>query len=170
MSERGMLATVATVLMLVSVMVVTKVAVATQLTSVPDATFRSLDGTPVPLADLRETVVLLNFWGTWCVPCLQEIPELVRLSHQFKAQGVAVVGVAVDSGHPDDIRIFMSEHGMDYSNLIGELSLVKRRFHVIGFPTSLLIDRQGLIHKRYFGPQTFEILKHDVELLLQHAP
>jgi len=153
----------------VSVIAVTKVAVATQLTPVPNATFRSLDGTPAPLSNLRETVVLLNFWGTWCGPCLQEIPELVRLSHQFKIQGVNVVGIAVDSGDPDDIRLFMAAQKMDYTILIGELGFVKRRFHVIGFPTSLLIDRQGLIHKRYFGPQTFKVLKHDVELLLQHA-
>ena len=169
MSGRGMLATVATVLMLVSVMVVTKVAVATQLTSVPDATFRSLEGSPVSLSELRGTMVFLNFWGTWCVPCLQEIPELVRLSHQFKTQELVVVGIAVDSGRPDDIRVFMAEHGMDYQILIGDLGIVKSRFHVLGFPTSLLIDRKGMVRKRYFGPQTEEVLKHDVELLLQRA-
>lgn len=169
MSERGMLAIFATVLTLVSVMVVTKVAVATQLTPVPNATFRSLDGSPVTMSELRGTMVFLNFWGTWCVPCLQEIPELVRLSHQFKTQGLAVVGVAVESGHPDDIRTFMAEHGMDYQILIGDLGIVKSRFHVLGFPTSLLIDRKGMIWKRYFGPQTEEVLKHDVELLFQQA-
>jgi len=167
---RGVQTFLAAVLMFVGVMAVTKIAVATQPTSVPDATFRSLEGSAIALSELRGTMMFLNFWGTWCVPCLQEIPELVRLSHHFKTQGLAVVGIAVDSGDPDDIRTFMTEQKMDYIILIGELNLAKKRFHVIGFPTSLLIDRQGLIHKRYFGPQTFEVLKHDVELLLQHAP
>ncbi len=165
----SMLASVAAVFMLVSVMVVTKVTAATQLTPVPDATFRSLEGAPVSLSELRGTMVFLNFWGTWCVPCLQEIPELVRLSHQFTTQELAVVGIAMDSGRPDDIRTFMAEHGMDYQILIGDLGIVKSRFHVFGFPTSLLIDRKGMIRKRYFGPQTEEVLKHDVELLLQEA-
>lgn len=166
MSRRSLLPIV---LMLVSVMVVTKVSAATQLTSVPDVTFHRLNGTPISLSELRGTMVVLNFWGTWCVPCLQEIPELVRLSHQFTTQELAVVGIAVDSGRPDDIRTFMAEHGMDYQILIGDLGLVKSQFHVFGFPTSLLIDRKGMIRKRYFGPQSEEVLKHDVELLLQET-
>lgn len=118
------------------------------------------------LSDLKGKVVLVNFWGTWCVPCLREIPELVALSHRFKGEGLEVVGIAIDSGRPEDIRKFMAEHGMDYLILIGDLSVVKSRFHVIGFPTSLLIDRRGMVQKRYVGPQTEEVLKRDVESLL----
>ena len=134
---------------------------------VPEVTFHALDGAPVTVSTFRGSVVLINFWGTWCAPCFQEIPELVRLSHQFKKRGLEVVGVAVDSGRPEDIREFMAEYGMDYQILVGDMSIVKSRFHVLGFPTSLLIDRQGLIRKRYFGPQTEEVLKKDVEPLLE---
>lgn len=134
---------------------------------VPEATFHALDGTPVAVSTFQGSVVLINFWGTWCAPCFQEIPELVRLSHQFKKRGLEVVGVAVDSGRPEDIREFMAEYGMDYQILVGDMSIVKSRFRVLGFPTSLLIDRQGLIRKRYFGPQTEEALKKDVEPLLE---
>jgi len=146
---------------------ITIASASTQLIPLPDATFQELNGSPRSLSDLKGTVVLLNFWGTWCAPCLQEIPGLIRLSHQFKTKGLEVVGIALESGHPQDIRAFMTEHGMDYSMLMGDMALVKKRFHIMGFPTSLLIDRQGQIRKRYFGPQTEEVFKHDVELLLE---
>lgn len=133
---------------------------------VPEATFQGLTGANVRLADFNGKVVLLNFWGTWCVPCLREIPELVRLSEQFHKRGFAVLGIAVDSGRPDDIRAFMAEHGMTYTVLIGELGFVKKAFRVVGFPTSILIDRQGMVRKLYVGPQSEEGFKKDVEPLL----
>ena len=134
---------------------------------VPEMSFNTLDGATLALSRLRGTVVLINFWGTWCAPCLQEIPELVHLSHRFKARGFEVVGIAVNSGPPADIRAFMRDHQMDYRVLIGDMALVKRQFRVVGFPTSFLIDRQGLIRECYFGPQTKEALKKDVEPLLK---
>lgn len=133
---------------------------------VPSVAFLDLKGTPVSLSDFKGKVLLVNFWGTWCVPCLREIPELVRLSAQFNNKGLAVVGIAVDSGRPDDIRTFMTEHGMNYPSLVGTLAPVRKTFQVVGFPTTLLIDRHGLIRKRYVGPQTEETFRKDVEALL----
>ena len=152
---------------MMSVLAISNAAVANPLSPVPNATFQKLDGTSMTLSDLRGTVVLINFWGTWCGPCLQEIPHLVRLAHQLKTKGLEVIGIALDSGHPNDIQAFMAEHGMDYAVWMGDLAMVKKRFHIMGFPTSLLIDREGLIHKRYFGPHTEEVFTHDVEPLLE---
>ncbi len=137
-----------------------------QWTVVPDAAIYDLDGAPVALSDFNGKVVLINFWGTWCVPCLQEIPELVQLSHQFTAQQMNVVGIAVESGTPQTIRTFIAKQGMNYPIFMSELNVVKAQFQVVGFPTSLLIDRQGGIRKRYFGPQTVEQLTQDIQHLL----
>ena len=150
-----------------SLLPITHATASPPLQSVPEVPFQQLNGTSVTVSDLRGTVVLINFWGTWCGPCLQEILHLVRLSHQLKPKGLEVVGIALDSGHPDDIRAFMAEVGMDYTVWQGNLALVKQRFRVMGFPTSLLIDRMGLIRKRYFGPQTEEVFTRDAESLLQ---
>ena len=152
---------------MMSVLVISNAAVANSPSPVPDVTFQKLDGTPMRLSDLRGAVVLINLWGTWCGPCLQEIPHLVRLAHQLKTKGLEVIGIALDSGSPNDIQAFMAEHGMDYAIWMGDLAMVKKTFHVMGFPTSLLIDREGLIYKRYFGPQTEEVFTHDVEPLLE---
>lgn len=151
----------------VSLFPITHAMASTPPKPIPDVTFQQLNGSSVTMSDLRGTVVLINFWGTWCGPCLQEIPHLIRLSHQLKPKGFEVVGIALDSGHPDDIRAFMAELGIDYTVWQGDLAVVKQRFHVMGFPTSLLIDRMGLIRKRYFGPQTEEVFTRDAEVLLQ---
>ncbi len=151
---------------MLSLLLVPNAAALNETMPVPDATFQGLTGAQVRLADFKGKVVLLNFWGTWCVPCLREIPELVRVSEQFQKKGFAVLGIAVDSGRPDDIRAFMAEHRMTYTILIGELGFIKKAFRVVGFPTSILIDRQGMIRKRYVGPQSVEVFKNDVEPLL----
>ncbi len=153
-------------LLMLSLLLVPNAAALNETMPVPDATFQGLTGAQVRLADFKGKVVLLNFWGTWCVPCLREIPELVRVSEQFQKKGFAVLGIAVDSGRPDDIRAFMAEHRMTYTILIGELGFIKKAFRVVGFPTSILIDRQGMIRKRYVGPQSEEVFKRDVEPLL----
>ena len=134
---------------------------------VPETTFHELDGSPVELSAFRGRVVLINFWGTWCVPCIREIPELVRLSDQLHTKGLEVVGIAVASGSPDDIRAFMREHHMDYRVLIGEMSHIKRQFRVMGFPMSIVVDRHGIIQKCFIGPQTEEILTHAIAPLLE---
>jgi len=131
-----------------------------------DMTFLTLEGTPVNVSAMRNSVVLLNFWGTWCGPCLEEIPDLIKLSHRFQSQGLKVIGVTLASGSSDDIQTFTEAHGMDYSVVIGDLDMVKRRFQVMGFPASVLIDGEGVIRKRYFGPQTEAGLAKDVLPLL----
>lgn len=153
-------------LLTVSLIAVTQAAGLNNLKPVPAVAFSDLRGASVSLSDFKGTVLLVNFWGTWCVPCLREIPELVRLSARFDKRGLAVVGIAVDSGRPEDIRTFMTEHRMNYATLVGELGLVRKSFQVIGFPTTLLVDRHGMIRKRYVGPQTEETFRKDVEALL----
>jgi thiol-disulfide isomerase/thioredoxin len=81
------------------------------LKPVPDAVFLDLKESTRALSEFQGKVVLINFWGTWSVPCLREIPELVLLSYQLRGRGLEVVGIAIDSGRPEDIRLFMTEHG-----------------------------------------------------------
>ncbi len=138
----------------------------TSLSLSPELTFKTLEGRPVTVSAMRNSVVLLNFWGTWCGPCLEEIPDLIKLSHRFQSRGLKVIGVTLASGSSDDIRAFTEAHGMDYTVVIGDLDEVKRQFQVMGFPASVLIDGEGVIRKRYFGPQTEAGLAEDVMPLL----
>lgn len=129
-----------------------------------EAEFRTLEGKRTSLVDYRGRVVILNLWGTWCPPCRREIPELVELQAELEERGATVVSIAVDSGSRRSIRSFAEEFGIDYPIWVSGTDEVVRHFRVVGFPFTLLIDREGLIRKQYLGPQTREALLADAEV------
>ncbi len=134
---------------------------------VPAVAFETLDGGTAKLADLAGRVVVLNLWGTWCAPCRRELPELVDLGHAFADRGVAVVGIAIDSGEPSDIREFADSYGVDYEIWMSTTEVAITEFNAVGYPYTLLIDREGFIRNEYLGAQTLESLTPALEALLE---
>ena len=132
----------------------------------PDVAFRTLDGTEARLSDLRGTIVLVNFWGTWCPPCLAEIPELIRAQDRLSSLGATIVGPAIGSGPPEEIRTFVEAKGINYPVWIGRDEEAVGRFGAPGYPFTLLVDREGVIRRSYIGPQREATLLRDVEALL----
>ncbi|MFW6084669.1 MAG: TlpA family protein disulfide reductase [Gemmatimonadota bacterium] len=132
----------------------------------PEAEFEALDGSPVRLADYRGGVVILNFWGTWCPPCVREIPELVALQPRLEELGGTVLGPAIDSGSREKIEEFLADFGVNYPIVIGSGAQAVNDFGAIGYPFTLLIDAEGVIRKRYLGPQTADGLMADVREML----
>ena len=104
------------------------------------------------LSQYKGQVVLLNFWATWCVPCKVEIPSLTGLYRDYKERGFVVLGVSVDS-EVRSIKPFARAMKMNYPVLIGagreDLSNAFGPF--IGFPTSVLVARDGTICVRHVG-------------------
>ncbi|MDT8436791.1 MAG: TlpA disulfide reductase family protein [Gemmatimonadota bacterium] len=135
----------------------------------PDQPFLSLDGDTVRLDVYRGRILLLNFWGTWCPPCLAEIPHLVRVQERLEEMGGTIVGPAIGSGTPEAIRAFMDAHRINYPVWIGSDEVAVRRFGVAGYPFTLLVDPDGVIRRTYLGPQTEETLMRDVEALAAGA-
>jgi thiol-disulfide isomerase/thioredoxin len=106
---------------------------------------KAIDGGDVGLAALRGKVVLLDFWATWCVPCKRELPALEKLNTEFRDQGLTVVGVTVgeDRGAVDK---FLKTAGVTYPVVpVEEGSPIVAQLSVTGFPTIVLIDREGTI-------------------------
>jgi thiol-disulfide isomerase/thioredoxin len=136
----------------------------------PVVPFRGLDGRPVSLADYRGRVVLLNFWGTWCPPCLREIPQLEVLQETIRDAGATIVGVAIDSGTPADVSAWAHAHGMTYPIWLGDTGTAVRFYQTMGFPTTLLVDADGIIRRRYLGPQTASALAQDLRRLGVELP
>ena len=131
----------------------------------PDVEFTTLDGEPITVDVFRGRLVLMNFWATWCPPCLREIPELVRLHDALSDRGVVIVGVAAQSGNAAGVEQFADEHAMTYPVwMVDDASL--DQYGVVGFPFTFLIDREGRIRMRYVGPQSYERLLSDIEALL----
>jgi peroxiredoxin len=116
-----------------------------------------LDGAAFRLADYRGRVVVLNFWATWCPPCLAEIPGFVRLQEELRDDGVVFVGVAMDEGGAAAVAPFAERHGITYPLVLDDGALAARFGGVAALPTTLLIDRAGRVRYRHEG------------LLLAHA-
>jgi peroxiredoxin len=117
-----------------------------------DFIIKDMDGKDVNLAAFKGKVVLLNFWATWCAPCLEEIPSFVELQAQYRDKGLAVVGISVDDPI-EKLKPFAAEFRMNYPVLAGaDRNDVQDAFGpMFGIPVSVLISRDGTICKRFIG-------------------
>ncbi|MXW66012.1 MAG: TlpA family protein disulfide reductase [Gemmatimonadales bacterium] len=132
----------------------------------PDDVFRALDGGEAGFDDLLGNVVVANLWGTWCLPCRDELPELVELARIYSDRPVVVLGLAVDSGDVDEIRDFLEEFGVEYPNWMIGMDDAVATFGAVGFPTTVMVDPEGWIRKELLGPQTAASLTAEIEALL----
>ena len=123
-----------------------------------------LGGREWRLSEQRGKVVLVNIWATWCPPCREETPLLVRLANDYKAKGLEVVGVSLDQGGKEVIEEFVAEYKVPYPILLPVPGSALTRVEPI--PTTILIDRQGRLAKKYVGAVPKSIIKTDVESLL----
>jgi thiol-disulfide isomerase/thioredoxin len=114
----------------------------------PVVTFQGTDGKPLTLADFKGRAVLVNLWATWCVPCRQEMPALDKLQAQFGGGNFEVVAINVDTRNPEKPRTWLQENGIRnlayYADPTGKvLQVLQRSGHVVGLPTTLLVDATG---------------------------
>ena len=108
-----------------------------------DFTFPGIQGKPVRLSDYRGKWVLVNFWATWCPPCLEELPDLIKLYQAHKGRDLVVIGVAMEYSSPQQVARFASEHGITYPVALGDDQSAGQIGVVDVLPTSFLYDPQG---------------------------
>ena len=112
-----------------------------------EAAFADLAGTPQRLDQWRGKVLVVNFWATWCPPCLKEIPEFIRMQNRYREQGLQFVGIAVDQ--PDRVAAFADEMRFNYPVLVGALEAVVLLRALGnqhgGLPFTVVFDRSGAI-------------------------
>ena len=113
----------------------------------PEFTLPDLDGRQRSITEWDGKVVALNFWATWCPPCLKEVPEFVSLQEKYRTQGLQFIGIALQK--PEEVREFVAEHKVNYPILAGELEVIKLAEaygNSIGaLPYTVIIDRNGQI-------------------------
>jgi len=112
----------------------------------PDLKVLSLAGDTVHLASFRGTPVLLNLWATWCEPCKEETPYLESVAQKYAPRGLKVVGLSQDArGSDEAIASFVKQYGVSYTVLRDPDMIAMERYAIVGLPTTLLMDREGII-------------------------
>ncbi|MCP4490863.1 MAG: TlpA family protein disulfide reductase [Gammaproteobacteria bacterium] len=117
----------------------------------PNFTLKSLSGKNLKLSELAGNVVLINFWASWCGPCLQEMPLLNAIHKKYEPLGFTVLGVNVEE-QSDKARTFLADRGVDFPILLDNENQVSKLYDVVAMPTTVVVDRDGnmrFLHKGY---------------------
>jgi thiol:disulfide interchange protein DsbD len=133
----------------------------------PAASLNLIDGGTLNLQSLAGKVVVVDFWATWCVPCLSEIPMFNQLGRDYKARGLEIVAISLDEEGAQKVKPFLKAHPMDYTQVIGDAG-VAAAFNVAdsSLPVTLVVDKQGRIRFRHVGLTKKEALESEIKQLL----
>lgn len=120
-----------------------------------DFTLKDENGKPHTLSSYRGKVVVINFWATWCPPCLKEMPSMERAHKKWTREGIEIL--AINAGEDEDsIFAFTGEYNISFTVLLDENSSVLDRFPSIGLPTTYVIDPQGYVIYRAVGSREWD--------------
>jgi peroxiredoxin len=123
----------------------------------PDFTLKDLSGNDVALSNHKGHVVLINFWATWCGPCLVEMPAIERRYEALKDKGFVVLAVDDDEAITE-VSAFTHELDLTFPVLLDPGAMVNDLYRVRGLPTSFVVDREGVIRQLHIGLMTEEQL------------
>lgn len=116
----------------------------------PDFTATTLDGKPVALRELSGRVVLLNFWGSWCPPCREEMPSFDEAYRRYRDRGLVILGVNLGESEVA-VRAFLARIGVSFPVVIDRGGQLARLYDVVPLPTTYVIDPEGRIRARVAG-------------------
>ena len=126
----------------------------------PEFHLMSETGQPIQLKDFRGQFVVLNFWATWCPPCVDEMPSLNRFHQRFASRGVVVLGVSVDDNF-HAYQQFLKKAGVEFLTVRDPERKVSRQYGTFKYPETYFIDRQGKVAHKFIGPKDW----NDPEIL-----
>ncbi|MFC0600683.1 TlpA family protein disulfide reductase [Streptomyces palmae] len=137
----------------------------------PELSGETVDGAKLDVSSFKGKIVVLNFWGSWCAPCIAEADNFVKVAKDTKDKGVQFVGINTRDADPANARKFEKDRGVPYPSLydpIGRLTLrfPKGSLNPQAIPTTIVLDRDGKIAARALRPLSEEALRDMVEPLI----
>ena len=129
----------------------------------PDFTLKSLDGRNVKLNELRGTVVLVNFWASWCGPCRTEMPLLNDLYREYRDYGFTVVGINLDEERSQAMKL-LDKVPVSFPVLFDPDNGTSETYTVDAMPTTVLIDRNGVVRHHHRGYKDGFMDKYEAQI------
>lgn len=123
----------------------------------PDFELKTLDGETVKLSDYRGERVMLNFWATWCPPCRAEMPDMQKF-HENEDVKVLAVNLIDTESSPDKVPAFLDELGITFQVPLDEGSELATTYKIVAYPTSFMIDSNGIIQFKVMGAINYDIM------------
>ena len=135
-------------------------------TPAPAWKLKDVEGKTVTSDQFKGKVVVLDFWATWCPPCRTEIPGYITLQKKYAADGLVVVGISMDTDGTEPVRKFMKEFCINYTVVMGNDDILGAFAPIEGYPTTFIIDRDGLIRSKKLGRKPAADFEKDVLAVL----
>ena len=132
----------------------------------PDFELPDLEGAKLRSSDLKDKVLLVNFWATWCAPCEIEIPWFIDFDNNYRSQGLEIIGVSLDEEGPEKVKKYITEKKVTYKIVMGDEKTAEAFGGVIGLPTTFLVDRSGKLYSMHRGLVGKAIVETELRELL----
>ena len=137
-------------------------------TSLPDFTLPDVSGQPHAISEWQGKLRVINFWATWCGPCLKEIPEFIELQNRYADKGLQFIGIAVDS--PEAVATYLNSININYPILVGDMPAISIAHelgnHIDAVPFTVIVNQQGQIIHQHAGEFSKEQLLEVIKPLL----
>lgn len=143
-----------------------------QKSMAPDFDLEKVAGGTLKSSDLKGKVTVVDFWATWCEPCIAEIPNYNKLHDSYAGKGVEVLGITVESGPLKDIKPKVEDFQMKYPVVVGNDKVVEGFGGLIGFPTTFIVDKDWRVYKKYMGMtrNKRDMIEKDLQKLIAEGP
>ena len=132
----------------------------------PDFELANLEGAKIHPADFKGKALLVNFWATWCAPCIVEIPWFIEFQQKYGPQGLQVVGISMDDTGVKDVIPFVKKHNMTYPILMGDDKVAQQFGGILGLPTTFMVDKNGKYYAMHRGLVSRERVEEEIQEML----